>query len=79
MDLVKAVDRPPTIKCIDSIMPCYRYRLQDIVPRILQVYLEMGWDESILTELVWDTSQSSPLNAYNVVVSVKLARFGKQS
>ena len=42
MDLVKAVDRPPTIKCIDSIMPCYRYRLQDIVPRILQVYLEMG-------------------------------------
>ena len=42
MDLVKAVDRPPTIKCNDSIMPCYRYRLQDIVPCILQVNLQLG-------------------------------------
>ena len=51
MSAVKAVDRPCLLPCFDDDTPCYKYRLRDIVPHILPVYLDMG--ESNPSSLKW--------------------------
>lgn len=42
MEVVKDVERPQLFHCIDPSTPVLKYRLKDIIPHILAVYVNMG-------------------------------------